>query len=135
MIIAASQDGLVSTPRLIAIAQVHDLHCDRGNVSVWAIRDSFEPTASPTTSGMPRWRRNFALRHNFAMCPEAKCTEICFLFLHGQPMKLPEILMRTSRNLRRHEGSVGFSTVECARKSFLGLGDCEIRQATISLVG
>src|SRR6267154_5545186 len=31
-IIAALQDGLVRTPRLIAIAQVHDLDCDQGNV-------------------------------------------------------------------------------------------------------
>ena len=31
-IIAALQDGLVRIPRLIAIAQVHDLDCDQGNV-------------------------------------------------------------------------------------------------------
>ena len=31
-IIAALQDRLVRTPRLMAITQVHDLDCDQGNV-------------------------------------------------------------------------------------------------------
>ena len=49
--------------------------------------------------------------------------DLLLISAQANVMKLfTEILMRTSRNLRRRERSVRFLTVECARKSFLGLG-------------